>query len=116
MLKTLSALAALAVASALVAPTVSQAEEPNSVRVSFADLNLASDVGQHTLQRRITGAARTVCAIEGSRELALASATNACRRDAAASARPTYEAAVASATRHGTVTILDTAAVTVSGR
>jgi hypothetical protein len=50
------------------------------------------------------------------RELALASATNACRRDAAASARPTYEAAVASATRHGTVTILDTAAVTVSGR
>jgi UrcA family protein len=114
MLKTLSALAALAVASALVAPTVSQAEEPNSVRVSFADLNLASDLGQHTLQRRITGAARSVCVIEDSRELALARATNACRRNAAASARPAYEAAVASATHHGTVTILDTAALIVA--
>jgi UrcA family protein len=116
MLKTISALAALAVASALVAPTVSQAEEPSSVRVSFADLNLASDVGQHTLQRRITGAARTVCVIEDSRELALASATNACRGNAIASARPAYEAAVASATRQGTVTILDSAALVVMAR
>ena len=116
MLKTLCALAALAVASAFIAPTVSQAEEPNSVRVSFADLNLASDLGQHTLQRRITGAARTVCVIEDSRELALASATKACRNDAIASGRPAYEAAVASATRHGTVTILDTAALTVTAR
>ena len=116
MLKTICALAALAVASALVAPTVSQAEEANSVRVSFADLNLASDVGQHTLQRRITGAARTVCVIEDSRELALALATNVCRSDAIASARPAYEAAVASAARHGTATILDTAALTVTAR
>jgi UrcA family protein len=116
MLKTISALAALAVASALVAPTVSQAEEPNSVRVSFADLNLASDLGRHTLQRRIAGAARTVCVIEDSRELALASATNTCRNDAATSARPAYEAAVASATRHGTVTILGSAALVVTGR
>jgi UrcA family protein len=116
MLKTICALAALAIASALVAPTVSQAEEPNSVRVSFADLNLASDSGQRTLQRRITGAARTVCVIEDSRELGLSRATNDCRNDAIASARPAYEAAVASATRHGTVTILDTAALTVTGR
>jgi UrcA family protein len=116
MLKTISALAAVAVASALVAPTVSQAQESNSVRVSFADLNLASDLGQYTLQRRITVAARTVCEIEDSRELALASATKVCRNDAIASARPAYEAAVASATRHGTVTILDTAALTVTAR
>jgi UrcA family protein len=114
MLKTLSALAALAVASALVAPTVSQAEEPNSVRASFADLNLASEMGQQTLQRRITGAARTVCVIEDSRELALASATNACRNEAIASVRPACEAAVASATRLGTVTVLDTAALIVA--
>ena len=67
MLKTISALAALAAASALVAPTVSQAEEPNSVRVSYADLNLASDLGQQTLQRRIANGARTVCVIEDSR-------------------------------------------------
>jgi UrcA family protein len=104
MLKTISALAALAVASMLVGPTVSQAEELNSVRVSYADLNLGSSVGQHTLQRRIAGAARTVCVIEDSRELALASATNACRGDAVASAQPAYEMAVAAA-RHGTVII-----------
>ena len=39
MLKTISALAALTAASAFVLPTVSQAEETNIVRVSYADLN-----------------------------------------------------------------------------
>ena len=115
MLNTLSALAALAVASALVAPTVSQAEEPNSVRVSYADLNLASGDGQHLLQRRITGAARTVCVIEDSKELALRSATNLCRSDAIASAWPAYERAVA-AVRHGTVTVGTGAALIVTAR
>jgi UrcA family protein len=114
MLKPISAFAALVVASALVVPTVSQAEETNSVRVSYADLNLASGVGQHTLQRRIVGAARTVCVIEDSRELALARATNECRGDAIASAQPAYDAAVAAA-RRGTVIIGAGAALTVSG-
>ena len=104
MLKTISALAAFAAASALVAPTVSQAEESNSVRVSYADLNLGSDVGQHVLQRRIAGAAHIVCVIEDSREMALRRATDACRSDAMAKAQPAYAAAVAAA-RHGTVTI-----------
>ena len=112
MLKTVAALTALAAASVLVLPTVSQAEESNSVRVSYADLNLGSDAGQQMLQRRIAGAARTVCVIEDSRELALASATRACRTDAIASAQPAYAAAVAAA-RHGTVTILGSAAITV---
>jgi UrcA family protein len=115
MLKTLSALAALAVASAFVLPTVSQAEESNSVRVSYADLNLGSTAGQHVLQRRIAGAARTVCVIEDSRELALRTATNACRGDAIASAEPAYEAAIAAA-RHGTVTVVGAASLIVSGR
>ena len=61
MFKTLPALAALAVATALVVPTVSQAAEKNSVRVSYADLNLTTDFGQHKLQRRIVFAARLVC-------------------------------------------------------
>jgi UrcA family protein len=115
MLKTLPAFAALLAAGTLVAPTVSQAAESNSVRVSYADLNLASDLGQHKLQRRITGAARVVCVIEDSRELALASATNACRKDAVASAQPAYEAAVAAA-RRGTVTVLDGAALIIMAR
>ena len=115
MLKTIPALAALVVASALVVPTVSQAADSNSVRVSYADLNLASQRGQHLLSSRIDRAAQTVCEIEDSRELALARETNLCRSDAIERARPAYEAAVASA-RHGTVTVMDAAALIVSAR
>ena len=115
MLKTVSAFAALATASILVVPTVSQAAMSNSVRVSYADLNLASAPGERTLERRIAGAARIVCEIEDSRELALANATNACRGDAVAGARPQFEAAVAAA-RRGTVTVLDGAALIVTAQ
>jgi len=113
MLKPISAFAALAVASALVVPTVSQAEETNSVRVTYADLNLASDVGQHMLQARITGAAHTVCVWEDTRELQLGNEVKLCRSDAIASAQPAYEAAVAAA-RHGTVIIGAGAALVVT--
>ena len=113
MIKTLPAVAAFVVAGTLVVPTVSQAAETNSVRVSYADLNLASSLGQHTLQGRIAGAARVVCVIEDSREIALRRATNACRGDAIASAQPAYEAAV-NAARRGTVTVLDAAALVVT--
>jgi UrcA family protein len=112
-MKPIIAIAALTVASALVVPTVSQAQETNSVRVSYADLNLGSEPGQNVLQRRIAGAARTVCVIEDSREIALRSATNACRSDAVASAQPAYEAAVAAA-RRGTVTVIGAAALVVT--
>jgi UrcA family protein len=115
MLKTLPALAALAVAGALVIPTVSQAAETNSVRVSYADLNLASSVGQHRLQGRITYAARVVCVIEDSREMALATATNECRSDAIDRARPAYQAAVAAAL-HPSVTVLGSTSLIVTGR
>jgi UrcA family protein len=102
MLKPLLALAALATASALLVPTASQAATANSYRVSYADLNLASDNGRQTLERRIAFGARVVCEIEDSRELALAAATNACRSDASQGAQPAFEAAVAAA-RRGTV-------------
>jgi len=88
MLKPILAAAAVIAASALVGPTVSQAATTNSYRVSYADLNLASDHGRQSLQRRIAFGARVVCEIEDSRELALAAATNACRGDAVESARP----------------------------
>ena len=48
MFKTIPALAALAISTALVVPTVSQAAERNSVRVSYADLNLRTDFGRST--------------------------------------------------------------------
>lgn len=115
MLRAIPAFAAVVVAAALVVPTVSQAAQSNSVRVSYADLNLASDAGATALQRRIGFAARVVCEIEDSRQLPLASATNVCRSDTIASVRPAYEAAVASA-RHGTVIVGEGAALIVTGR
>jgi UrcA family protein len=113
MLKTISAVAAVTAASMLVVPTVSQASVSRSARVSYADLNLASPVGAQILERRIAGAAKFVCEIEDSRELALANATNSCRSDAIAGAQPQYEAAVAAA-RHGSVTVLDGASLIVT--
>jgi UrcA family protein len=115
MLKALPALAALAVASALVVPTVSQAAEANSVRVSYADLNLATDFGQTKLQRRITFAAAQVCDVADPMDLKFVRAVGECRTGAIADAQPAYAAAVASA-RHGTVEVLDTAALIVSRR
>jgi UrcA family protein len=114
-MKPLFAFAAIVVASALVVPTISQAATVNSVRVSYADLNLASDQGRSVLERRIGFAAFRVCQVEDTRELALAAATNVCRSDAIERARPAYEAAV-NAARRGTVTVLDAAALIVSAR
>jgi UrcA family protein len=113
MTKTLPAFAALVVAAALVTPTVSQASETNSMRVSYADLNLATNLGKNRLEGRIAHAARVVCVIEDSKELALRSATNACRTDAVASAQPAFEAAVAAA-RRGTVTVVGAASLIVT--
>jgi len=113
MLKPALAVAAVFVASVLVAPTVSQAETINSVRVSYADLNLATKAGQHRLQARMAFGARVVCEIEDSRQLALATATSLCRNDALEGARPAYEAAVAAA-RRGTVEVLGASAIIVS--
>jgi UrcA family protein len=115
MLKTLPALAALAVAGALVVPTVSLAAETNSIRVSYADLNLATNPGQHRLERRVAEAARFVCVIEDSRELALSVATKDCRTTAINDARPQMAAAI-NAARRGTVTVLEGAALIVTAR
>jgi UrcA family protein len=115
MLKAISAFAAVVVAATFVVPTVSQAAESNSMRVSYADLNLASQAGQSRLQHRIGFAARIVCEIEDSRQLALAGATNLCRTDAIVRVRPAYEAAVAAA-RHPSVIVGEGAALIVTGR
>lgn len=115
MLKTLPALAALVVASALVVPTVSPAAERESVRVSYADLNLASSLGQARLQRRISYAAETVCDTADPLNLEFARAVAECRAGAIADARPAFEAAVAAA-RHPSVTVLDATALIVTGR
>jgi UrcA family protein len=106
MLKAIPAFAALLAASALVVPTVSQAAQVNSVRVSYADLNLASGPGATILENRIESAARLVCEIEDSREFALATATNLCREQAISDAMPAFNAALVAA-RNPSATVLD---------
>ncbi|MEO7634031.1 MAG: UrcA family protein [Sphingomicrobium sp.] len=115
MLKYLPAIGALIVASALVVPTVSQAAPANSAIVSYADLNLATNAGRIALVGRVAGAARNVCEIEDSRELALASATHLCRRAAIASAQPALDAAIG-AVRRGSVTVMGAATLIVSAQ
>lgn len=110
MLKTLPAVAALAVASALVIPTVSQAAEQDSVRVTYADLNLASDFGQQRLQGRIAFAASMVCGPADHRDVPFMQAVGECRTATIADAQPAYQAALKSA-RHGEVEVLGAALI-----
>lgn len=105
MLKALPAIAAVAVASLLVVPTVSQAAQSNSVSVTYADLNLASERGASVLERRIEIAARTVCEIEDSQLIRLQKATLSCRNGAISGAQPAFNAALAAA-RNPSVTVL----------
>jgi UrcA family protein len=104
MLKILPALGALAVAAALVVPTVSHAQELATATVSYADLNLASRVGQNVLRQRINFAAASLCDIADPRDLKFARAVGECRSDAIASAEPAFSAAVRNS-YHPTVTI-----------
>lgn len=113
MLKTLPAIAALVVAGALVVPTVSQAAEGNSVRVSYADLNLTTDFGQTSLQRRISIAAAFVCGPADHRDIPFTRAVGECRSATIADVQPAYEAALAAA-RTPSVTVLDSAALIIT--
>ena len=113
MLKTLPAVAALVVAGALVVPTVSQAAAGDSVRVSYADLNLTTEFDQARLQRRIKYAAVSVCGPADHRDIPFTRAIGVCRSETIADVQPAYEAAVAAA-RIPSVTVLDSAALIVT--
>ena len=115
MLKTLPALASLAIASALVIPTVSQAAEQVSARVSYADLNLTTHGGQDRLQRRIAFAARTVCDVADARDFTFSRVVTECRDGAIADAQPAFRAAVNNA-RTPSVEVLGAAALTVTAQ
>ena len=115
MQKTITAFAAVLAATSLVLPTISHAANSNSVRVGYADLNLASAPGQQILEQRIVRAARIVCVYDDGKDVDLALETNACRSVAIADAQPAYAAAV-SAARRGSVTVMDAAALIVTTR
>ena len=113
-MKTVTAAAAVLLSAALVVPTVSQAQDVESVTVSYADLDLATDYGQNRLGRRIAFAAESVCDLgETAAELRLAQATKACRSESIASVQPAYLAAIDGA-RRGTVTVGASAALPTS--
>lgn len=113
MLKTLPALVALAAATALVTPTVSQAAETDTVRVPYGDLNLASNFGRDRLQQRIAFAAQVVCGPADHRDLPFTEKVSECRKGTIADAQPAYQAAVNGA-RHGTVEVLEGAALIIT--
>ena len=116
MMKTATAAVAVLISAALVMPTVSQAQDVESVTVSYADLDLATGDGQSRLGRRIAFAAETVCDLgETDYQLKLAQATAACRFDTIASVQPAYLAAIDGA-RRGTVTVGGAAALVVTAR
>jgi len=113
MFKTFPALAALAVASALLVPTVSQAEDQTSVRVTYADLDLAKSIGQQRLQHRIAFAAERVCGVADARDLNYTRAVGDCRSETVAVAQPAFQMAVARAL-HPSVTVLEAASLVVT--
>ncbi len=116
MLKTVTAATAVLAATGFIVPTVAQAQEFPSARVSYADLDLASDVGQQSLQRRIFHAAESVCGIGAIRvDIKSAFLATDCRDDAIAGAQPQFAAAV-NAARHGTVTVGGAAALIITAQ
>ncbi|HET9814006.1 MAG TPA: UrcA family protein [Sphingomicrobium sp.] len=114
-MKTIPALAAVAAAATLVVPTVSRADAPTSAVVPYADLNLLSPNGQTVLQRRIAQAADSVCEVGYSRDLARVHAADRCRVGAIAGAHEPFMAAI-EASRRGTVTVLDAAALVITAQ
>jgi UrcA family protein len=115
MLRPLSALAVTLIASAYV-PAAGQADAPRSVRVSYADLNLGNAVGQQVRQHRNSAAAGDVCATAATPlDLKMTTLESSCLQETIASVQPAYEAAINSA-RHGSVTVLDGAALIISAQ
>ena len=97
MTKFLPAVAALAVASVLLVPTVSQAAAVDSVSVSYADLNLRGAAGRDMLTRRVNYATELVCSVGQAQILPEQVAADDCQDAALERARPAIAMAIRSA-------------------
>lgn len=91
-LRTIALAAAACAATALsAAPAAASdivvAPETVTVRISYADLNLATPEGRARLDRRIAGAARSICGNFHPAQLEMFALIQNCRQDAIASAR-----------------------------
>ena len=69
------------------ASDVTVAPDTITVRVSYADLDLATAQGRAQLDRRISGAARSICGSFFPADLEMAALVKTCREDAIGSAR-----------------------------
>ncbi len=99
-MKKLMIMAALPVL-AMAAPQVAMAEESNTAHVSYAGLDLTTQVGQKELKDRIERAATAVCSdSRGVRGAAEASKRAACKKIALQKSEQQYAAAVSTA-RYG---------------
>lgn len=115
MFKAIPAAAALAVAAALVVPTVSHAQDTQSMAVSYADLNLTSEIGQDRLQRRVGLAASYVCGQADTRDFTWAREVVLCRNGAIDGAQPAVLAAINNA-RHPSVEVLQATSLVVTAK
>ena len=115
MSKTLPVIGALLCAGTLILPTVGHATEVNSARVVYSDLNLASAEGQSALHGRVDFAADQLCGVGRWKGLGIQDEASACSQDAVASAQPAVSAVIG-ASLHGSVTVLDGAALIISAR
>lgn len=86
-----------ALAAMTLAMPASAAQQQGSATVSYADLNLSSETGRATLERRLGKAARTACAAQPTRILSLEAAGKRCMKQAIADARPAVDAVLARA-------------------
>lgn len=78
----------LALAAAMVAAVATPAAaQTDSVTIGYGDLNLASQAGRAALDRRIDGAARTVCGRASPLELKTIALGRTCRAEVLADAR-----------------------------
>lgn len=67
-------------------------DKPMSVRVSYADLDVASSAGMKTLEKRVTTAAGTVCGRRDTVDLQQQAQYNKCRRTAISNAMDSFQA------------------------
>jgi UrcA family protein len=102
-------IAILTAAAVALMPVAASAEtfpkEAKSMRVSHADLNLASPEGQKALHRRIGSAVEQVCGDEYGPDLRANGRTRACRTETLAAAMGKAEALRSSDPLRGTVTV-----------
>jgi UrcA family protein len=83
---TLAACLLGAVAGTASAAGVASDADVRTMRVTYSDLNLATEQGSRVLYARIEAAARQVCAPDDQRNLAAVAAARACKAQAVAQA------------------------------